>query len=171
MARALLSAPGLIVADEPTQGVDVGARAEIYRILREVSSSGTPVIVNSSDAAELEGLCDRVVVLSRGRVVETLSGDDVNEARIVAAAVNAADPCRPERGSTARGSVDQRRMAAFSAIRQRAGRSAHAGDHVCSALYIFSSEPNFLSFFNISNILHAGDGAWASSRSDKPSRC
>jgi ribose transport system ATP-binding protein len=59
MSRALLSEPGLIVADEPTQGVDVGARSEIYRILREVSSSGTPVIVNSSDAAELEGLCDR----------------------------------------------------------------------------------------------------------------
>src|SRR6185437_8359076 len=80
----------LIVADEPTQGVDVGARAEIYRILREVSNSGTPVIVNSSDAAELEGLCDRVIVMSRGRVVETLSGRDVVEARIVAAAVGAA---------------------------------------------------------------------------------
>ena len=66
MARALLSEPKLIVADEPTQGVDVGARAEIYRILREVSSSGTPVIVNSSDAAELEGLCDQVIVMSRG---------------------------------------------------------------------------------------------------------
>ncbi len=74
MSRALLSEPSLIVADEPTQGVDVGARAEIYRILREVSSSGTPVIVNSSDAAELEGLCDKVIVLSRGRVVATLTG-------------------------------------------------------------------------------------------------
>ena len=90
MARALLSEPGLIVADEPTQGVDVGARAEIYRILREASDAGTPVIVNSSDAAELEGLCDKVIVLSRGRVVETLSRDDVDEARIIAAAVGAA---------------------------------------------------------------------------------
>ena len=89
MARALLSEPKLIVADEPTQGVDVGARAEIYRILREVSSSGTPVIVNSSDAAELEGLCDQVIVMSRGRVVTKLSGDEVLEATIVAAAVNA----------------------------------------------------------------------------------
>ena len=89
MSRALLSDPRLIVADEPTQGVDVGARAEIYRILREVSSSGTPVIVNSSDATELEGLCDKVIVLSRGRAVTTLTGADVSEARIVAAAVNA----------------------------------------------------------------------------------
>ena len=90
MARALLCEPGLIVADEPTQGVDVGARAEIYRILREASNGGTPVIVNSSDAAELQGLCDKVIVLSRGHVVATLTGDDVNETRIVAAAVGAA---------------------------------------------------------------------------------
>ena len=69
------------VADEPTQGVDVGARAEIYRILREVSASGIPVIVESSDAKELEGLCDQVIVMSRGHVVETLRGDDITEAR------------------------------------------------------------------------------------------
>src|SRR3974377_173876 len=90
MARALLSEPGFIVADEPTPGGDVGARAEIYRILREASSSSTPVIVNSSDAAELEGLCDQVVVMSRGRVVAKLSGDEVLEAEIFAPAVKAA---------------------------------------------------------------------------------
>src|SRR4029079_9620867 len=70
-------------------GVDVGARSEIYRILREVSSSGMPVVVNSSDAAELEGLCDKVIVLSRGHTVATLTEADVSEARIVAAAVSA----------------------------------------------------------------------------------
>jgi ribose transport system ATP-binding protein len=89
MSRALLSEPGLVIADEPTQGVDVGARFEIYRILRDVSEAGTPVIVNSSDAVELEGLCDKVVVMSRGQVVETLTGDDVTEERIVAAALKA----------------------------------------------------------------------------------
>ena len=100
MTRALLAEPGLIVADEPTQGVDVGARAEIYRILREITNSGTPVVVNSSDAAELEGLCDKVIVISRGRIVEMLKGEDVVEARIVAAAVSAeAEPC-PRRRAT-----------------------------------------------------------------------
>lgn len=89
MARALLSEPTLLIADEPTQGVDVGARAEIYRILREVSESGIPVIVNSSDAKELEGLCDEVIVMSRGRVVEVLAGDAVNEEQIIGAAVSA----------------------------------------------------------------------------------
>ena len=67
LARALLSEPAILVADEPTQGVDVGARAEIYRILREVSDAGVPVVVASSDAKELEGLCDRVIVMSRGQ--------------------------------------------------------------------------------------------------------
>jgi ABC-type sugar transport system ATPase subunit/ribose/xylose/arabinose/galactoside ABC-type transport system permease subunit len=89
MARALLSEPAIVIADEPTQGVDVGARAEIYRILREVAEDGTPVVVNSSDAKELEGLCDRVIVMSRGRIVTELAGDEVTEGAIVSAAVGA----------------------------------------------------------------------------------
>jgi ribose transport system ATP-binding protein len=60
LSRSLLSEPILIIADEPTQGVDVGARAEIYKILRDIAEKGIPVIVASSDANELEGLCDRV---------------------------------------------------------------------------------------------------------------
>ena len=55
MSRALLSRPAILVADEPTQGVDVGARAEIYRILREVADQGVPVVIASSDTLELEG--------------------------------------------------------------------------------------------------------------------
>ena len=81
LARALLSKPAMLIADEPTQGVDVGARAEIYRIIREVAASGVPVIVASSDAKELEGLCDRVIVMSRGQSVVELTGDDVTEER------------------------------------------------------------------------------------------
>jgi ribose transport system ATP-binding protein len=88
MARALLSEPTLLIADEPTQGVDVGARAEIYRILREVSASGIPVIVSSSDAKELEGLCDTVIVMSRGQVVDTLVGAAISEERMIHAAVS-----------------------------------------------------------------------------------
>ena len=55
MARAMLSEPAILVADEPTQGVDVGARAEIYRILREVAARGVPVVVASSDAHGARG--------------------------------------------------------------------------------------------------------------------
>ncbi len=153
MARALLAEPSLIVADEPTQGVDVGARAEIYRILREISNSGTPVIVNSSDAAELEGLCDKVVVLSRGRLVETLTGSDVAEARIVAAAVNAQthvgageDRPRAENATARSGWKHFVQMDSAPAI-------PLAIVTVLLALYGFSQNSNFLSSFNIYNIL------------------
>jgi ribose transport system ATP-binding protein len=151
MSRALLSKPGLIVADEPTQGVDVGARSEIYRILREVSSSGTPIIVNSSDAAELEGLCDKVIVLSRGRTVATLTGGDVSEARIVAAAV----------GATAHvpiGNLQQRARSAAGGLRHflqsdNAPAVPLALVTVLLGLYVFSQNANFLSAFNLNNIL------------------
>jgi ribose transport system ATP-binding protein len=89
MARAMLSEPALFVADEPTQGVDVGARAEIYRILREIAARDVPVVVGSSDTKELEGLCDRVIVMSRGHAVATLEGDQVTEEKIVQAEISA----------------------------------------------------------------------------------
>src|SRR5580765_4477700 len=88
MARAMLSEPAILVADEPTQGVDVGARAEIYRILREVAARGVPVVVGSSDTKELEGLCDRVIVMSRGQAVATLEGAEVTEENIVQAEIS-----------------------------------------------------------------------------------
>ena len=89
MARTLLSEPAILVADEPTQGVDVGARAEIFRILRSVSARGVPVVVVSADALELQGLCDRVIVVSRGHSVAELAGDDVTEEAIVNVAMRA----------------------------------------------------------------------------------
>jgi ribose transport system ATP-binding protein len=105
LARALLSRPGILIADEPTQGVDVGARAEIYRILRDASTGGVPVVVASSDAKELEGLCDRVIVMSRGQVVEELVGPEITEERIVNAAVRSTahkrnnEPAKPSASS------------------------------------------------------------------------
>ena len=151
MARALLSEPKLIVADEPTQGVDVGARAEIYRILREVSSSGTPVIVNSSDAAELEGLCDQVIVMSRGRVVAKLSGDEVLEARIVAAAVKA-DTHVGDFGLQDRGASRSSGWRHF--LQSDNAPAVPLALVTCLlGLYVFGQNPNFLSAFNISNIL------------------
>ena len=87
MARALLSNPIMIVADEPTQGVDVGARSELYDILRQASADGIPVVVASSDAKELEGLCDTVYVFSRGQVVKTLRDADNSEVAMIEAAV------------------------------------------------------------------------------------
>ncbi|MBI1169980.1 ATP-binding cassette domain-containing protein [bacterium] len=150
MARALLSEPGLIVADEPTQGVDVGARSEIYRILREVSAKGIPVIVNSSDAAELEGLCDKVIVMSRGKVVETLTGDDVAEPRIVAAAVGALTHVDREESRHPKARVAGWRHFVQS---DNAPAVPLTLVMIALALYGFGQNSHFLSSFNVGNIL------------------
>jgi ribose transport system ATP-binding protein len=152
LARALLAKPGLIVADEPTQGVDVGARAEIYRILRDISNAGTPVIVNSSDAAELEGLCDTVIVMSRGQVVETLAGSDVEEARIVAAAVNAVTEHHGAGDDGSQGQVARSGWRHFVQL-DNAPAIPLTLVTVLLALYVFSQNANFLSSYNVGNIL------------------
>ena len=80
----------MLLADEPTRGVDVGARLEIYQVLRRAAASGQAVIVLSSDVIELQGLCDRVHVFSRGTVVRELTGDDITEENITGAAITSA---------------------------------------------------------------------------------
>ena len=77
----------VILADEPTQGVDVGARFDIYEALRAKAKEGVAVVVKSSDPIELAGLCDRVIVMSRGRIVDEIQGVDLGERRIVEAIV------------------------------------------------------------------------------------
>jgi ribose transport system ATP-binding protein len=77
----------VILAEEPTQGVDVAARFDIYDALRGKAADGTAIVVKSSDPLELAGLCDRVVVMSRGKIVDEIRGDDLGERRIVEAIV------------------------------------------------------------------------------------
>jgi ribose transport system ATP-binding protein len=86
-ARSLLAGFDVLLADEPTRGVDAGARTEIYQVLRQTADSGRAVVVLSADAVELQGLCDRVLVLSRGRIVRALEGDDITEENITGAAI------------------------------------------------------------------------------------
>jgi ribose transport system ATP-binding protein len=80
-----------ILADEPTQGVDVGSRFDIYEALREKAREGVAVVVKSSDPLELAGLCDRVVVMSRGRIVDEIPTAELSERRIVEAIVGSRD--------------------------------------------------------------------------------
>ena len=87
LARARLGDPKILLVEDPTQGVDAGARVEIYAFLRAMAESGVAIVVLSTDAVELEGLCDQVLVFSRGRVQAVLDGDDVTERSITGAAV------------------------------------------------------------------------------------
>jgi ribose transport system ATP-binding protein len=91
LARSRLGESKVILVEDPTQGVDAGARVEIYAFLRRLASSGVAVVVLSTDAVELEGLCDSVSVFSRGRVRATLGGDQLTEKAITGTAVLASD--------------------------------------------------------------------------------
>ena len=64
--------PHLLLLDEPTRGVDIGARAEIYRMIRDLSAQGCAVLMASTDLPEMLGLCDRILVLQGGRQVQIL---------------------------------------------------------------------------------------------------
>ena len=87
VSRAFLREPAVILAYEPTQGVDVGSRFDIYAALRSRTDGGAALLVKSSDPLELAGLCDRVLVMSRGQIVEEIPGEELDELRIVEAIV------------------------------------------------------------------------------------
>jgi ribose transport system ATP-binding protein len=87
VSRTFLKKPSVILAYEPTQGVDVASRFDIYTALRARTNEGAAILVKSSDPLELSGLCDRVLVLSRGQIIEEIPGDELDEVRIVEAIV------------------------------------------------------------------------------------
>jgi ribose transport system ATP-binding protein len=91
LARWLLRRCRVLLLDEPTRGVDIGAKAEIYRVIRTLAGAGMAVVIVSSELAELVGLCDRIVVMADGRVAATLDGPGATEAEILAHALHPAD--------------------------------------------------------------------------------
>lgn len=87
LGRALLSGCSVLLLNEPTRGVDVGAKVDIYQLVRRLADSGVAVIVSSSDAPELAAIADRCAVYFAGRQVAELRGSDVTEENIVGASV------------------------------------------------------------------------------------
>ncbi len=87
LARWLRKEPKVLVLDEPTQGVDVGAKADIHRLIDEAATLGTGVLVMSTDHEELVRICHRVLVLRKGRVVDELLGSRLSSDTITAATI------------------------------------------------------------------------------------
>jgi ribose transport system ATP-binding protein len=82
LAKWLQTKPSLLLLHEPTQGVDVGARQQIFQLTRKAAADGTAVVCVSTNYAQLAAVCDRVVVFGRGRVGRELTGDQVTKERI-----------------------------------------------------------------------------------------
>jgi len=86
MARALLTAPKMLICDEPTRGVDIGAKTEIHEMLRRLASTGVAIIVISSEIEELVAVADRIAVMHQRRFVAEMPASAANEANILLAA-------------------------------------------------------------------------------------
>jgi len=87
LARWLRNDPKVLLLDEPTQGVDVGVKATIYELVRDLAKQGRAVVLLSSDAKELALVCDRILVMYDGCVVAELSGDAITEAEVLTASL------------------------------------------------------------------------------------
>jgi ribose transport system ATP-binding protein len=91
IGKWLAQRPKILILDEPTRGVDIGARAEIHQIIRELTTEGTSVIIISSEAEELPGLCDRVLVLAEGRIIKELNGGEITRDAVVYASYHSTE--------------------------------------------------------------------------------
>lgn len=85
LAKWMIREPGLLMLDEPTQGVDVGTRQQIFGVIRQAAQKGAAVICSSSDAEQLADLCTRVLIFSRGRIVTELAGHHISKDSITEA--------------------------------------------------------------------------------------
>jgi ABC-type sugar transport system ATPase subunit len=90
LARALRHQPQLLLLDEPTAGVDVGAKAEIHGLIAELATAGAAILLASSDLPELLALCDQIVALRNGRAVGALAAADASEQRLASLITGAA---------------------------------------------------------------------------------
>ena len=86
LAKALNTHPSILLLSDPTRGIDVGTKQEIYALVRQLSDQGVGILFLSTDVTEIVGLCDRVVVMSHRRIVATLTGDEICEESITRAA-------------------------------------------------------------------------------------
>jgi ribose transport system ATP-binding protein len=91
LARCLCTEPKILILDEPTRGIDVGAKAEVQALISELSEQGLAVLMISSEPEEVVQACDRVVVLRDGAVAGTLSGEELTEDRLVETIAGGAD--------------------------------------------------------------------------------
>lgn len=87
LGKWLLGNPDILFIDEPTKGIDVGAKAEIYAIMRELTSQGVSIIMASSDLPELINVSDRVLVFSSGKIQGTLTGADITQEKVMHLAI------------------------------------------------------------------------------------
>jgi rhamnose transport system ATP-binding protein len=94
LARWLLTEPDILILDEPTRGIDIGVKAEFYDMIGALAEAGRAILLISSELPELLSLCDRILVMSEGRLTADIPGAEATQENVMQAAV-------PRRGAAA----------------------------------------------------------------------
>jgi inositol transport system ATP-binding protein len=87
VSRWLLTSPDILILDEPTRGIDVGAKAEIHRLMSKLAQEGKAIIMISSELPEILGMSDRILVMRLGRIVAEFEGSRATQQTVLAAAL------------------------------------------------------------------------------------
>ena len=88
LARWLMTNPGLLILDEPTKGIDIGAREEIYHLINQLVAQGSSVLLISSEIEELLGMCDRIMVMNQGAITAAFNKEEFDQNDILKHALN-----------------------------------------------------------------------------------
>ena len=97
LAKWLNAGPKVLILDEPTRGIDVGAKAEVHQLVDELAEQGLAIIVISSDLPEVLSMCDRILVMREGRQAAIFSRDEATQELIMAAAMGQSNAVEEER--------------------------------------------------------------------------
>ncbi len=155
--RWLLSKPELYLFEEPTQGVDVATKLELYRVVRRLADEGAAVVLLSSDLLELIGLCDRTIVFARGRVVDQVTAAETTEERIVGSAVKSSSNGEPMADVQASNEFQAKHRSRNSTLLAVLGRYGSVGLLLCLIVllgsYTASQTRYFLTERNLGNLL------------------
>ena len=100
IAKWLMTEPRIILLNDPTRGIDVGTKQEIYRLLAGLAAEGAAILYYSTDYDELIGCCNRVLVMYAGRIVTELEGDRITERNLIASALNVTEPASEARAAS-----------------------------------------------------------------------
>lgn len=150
LGKALLTGADILLLDEPTRGVDVGAREDIYNIIKDLAAEGKTILFVSSDWEELLSLSDRIIVMSEGRVTAELTGEDISEEEIMQYSTVA---------YTNNSTAQEEEADLFTKAREYLLFSNSNAAFFCAFLvllmiigtFVF---PGFLTFINLQNILN-----------------
>jgi ABC-type sugar transport system ATPase subunit/ribose/xylose/arabinose/galactoside ABC-type transport system permease subunit len=153
--RWLLAQPTLYIFEEPTAGVDVGTKLELYRVIRRLADEGAAVLVLSSDLIELIGVCDRILVVAHGSIVDSVPAAEATEERIIGSAVRKKrDHAVTEKSAGKDSGQNARRVTIREVILRRyAGAGLLCVLILLLGAYTTSRSPYFLTERNLGNLV------------------